>query len=240
MSILSYDQAIAELKSLTSSGKLTLENLMDLGSRVSMAAAAGQVQGAVTLFFGSPMTLTHVGLSPDAALKVAPDPREQALRLSILKNRSIAMTFKNEYIPPLEQETSEFLKKARQILRPGNKKLDSWTVDRENSRVLTCSGRGREEGYGEEYWQYLDESGRYSFTTKKVHHSLISEGPPRKVAITRDILSFRGGEAFKGLPDAETMQRIKEAFQVYGRNGIVSQEKNVVCLHTLLLRGEAL
>ncbi|MEW5756030.1 MAG: hypothetical protein AB1810_06970 [Pseudomonadota bacterium] len=103
------------------------------------------------------------------------------------------MTFKNEYIPPLEQETAEFLKKARQILRTGYKKNDAWTVDRENNRVLICSGRGREEGYGEEYWQYLDESGRYSFTTEKVHRSLVSEGPPKTVAVTRDISSFWGG-----------------------------------------------
>ncbi|MEW5756028.1 MAG: hypothetical protein AB1810_06960 [Pseudomonadota bacterium] len=238
MSILSYDQALAELKNLTSSGRLTLENLMDLGSRVSVDAAADQVQGAVTLFFGSPMTLTHVGLSPDAALKVAPDTREQTLRLSILeKNRSIAMTFKNEYIPPLEQETSEFLKKARQILRTGHKKNDAWTVDRENNRVLIRSGRGREEGYGEEYWQYLDESGRYSFTTMEQHYSLISEGPPKKVAMIRDISSFRGGEAFKGLPDAETMQRIKEAFDVHGAFCMASKDDE--CQHTLLLRGEA-
>ncbi|MEW5756027.1 MAG: hypothetical protein AB1810_06955 [Pseudomonadota bacterium] len=237
MSILSYDEALAELNNLTSSGKLTLENLMDLGGRVSVAAAADQVQGSVTLFFGSPMTLTHIGQCPDAALKVAPDPREQTLRLSILKNRSIAMTFKNEYIPPLEQETSEFLKNARQILRTGHKKDDAWTVDRENNRVLICSGRGREESYDEEYWQYLDESGRYSFTTEKVHRSLVSEGPPKTVAVTRDILHFRGGEAFKGLPDAETMQHIKEAFHVYGAYCMAS--RNEVCQHTLLLRGEA-
>ncbi|MEW5756026.1 MAG: calcium-binding protein [Pseudomonadota bacterium] len=55
MSILTYDEALAELKNLTSSGKLTLENLMDLGSRVSVAAAAGQVQGSVTLFYSGPV-----------------------------------------------------------------------------------------------------------------------------------------------------------------------------------------
>jgi len=31
------------------------------------------------------------------------------------------MAFKNEYVPPLEQETSEFLKRAREILRTGHK-----------------------------------------------------------------------------------------------------------------------
>lgn len=50
------------------------------------------------------------------------------------------MAFKNEYVPPLEQETSEFLKKARETLRTGYSKYDTWTVDRERDMVLFRRG----------------------------------------------------------------------------------------------------
>lgn len=52
------------------------------------------------------------------------------------------MTFKNEFVPPLEQETSEFLKKAREILRTGHTNYDQWTVDREREMVLFRRGGG--------------------------------------------------------------------------------------------------
>ena len=52
------------------------------------------------------------------------------------------MAFKNEYIPPLEQETSEFLKRARETLRTGYSKYDAWTVDREHDMVLQYVGGG--------------------------------------------------------------------------------------------------
>lgn len=150
------------------------------------------------------------------------------------------MAFKNEYVPPLEQETSEFFKRARDILRTGHKKNDAWTVDRERNQVLFYSGGGHEiDDHDEEYWQFLDGGGRYSFTTKEVSYSLISEGSPKQIALTRDILSFRGGDQYKGLPDDKTLKQIKEAFLVYGRSGIISQNKNIVSLHTLLFRGEA-
>ena len=150
------------------------------------------------------------------------------------------MAFKNEYVPPLEQETSEFLKKTREILRTGYSKYDAWTVDRENNRVLFYSGCGHEiDDNDQEYWEFLDGNDFYSFITKKVHHSLVSEGPPKKIAITRDILFFRDGKLYKGLPNDQTIQLIKEAFWVYGRSGVVSQEKNIVSLHSLLWNGEA-
>lgn len=52
------------------------------------------------------------------------------------------MTFKNEFVPPLEQETSEFFKKAREILRTGHTNYDQWTVDREREMVLFRRGGG--------------------------------------------------------------------------------------------------
>ena len=85
------------------------------------------------------------------------------------------MAFKNEYIPPLEQETSEFFRKAREVLRTGHYKTDDWTVDRENNRVLGRTGCGHEiDDHDEEYWKYLDGDDCYGFTTKELNYSLIS------------------------------------------------------------------
>jgi len=148
------------------------------------------------------------------------------------------MAFKNEYVPPLEQETSEFLRKARETLRTGHNKNDAWTVDRENNRVLTCTGRGHEiDDHGEEYWDFLDGNDRYSFTTKKLNRKVIAADPVKKIALTRDILHFWSGELYSGLPDEQALQYIKEAFQVYGAYCMAS--KNEECQHTLLWNGVA-
>lgn len=146
------------------------------------------------------------------------------------------MAFKNEYVPPLEQETSEFFKKAREILRTGHNKNDAWTVDRENNRVLGCTGRGHEiDDRDEEYWEYLDVNGRYSFTTKKFDRKVIAAGPPKKIALTRDIVHFWSGDLHSGLPDKQIFRNIKEAFQAHGAYCMASQEDE--CQHTLLWNG---
>lgn len=148
------------------------------------------------------------------------------------------MAFKNEYVPPLEQEASEFFKKAREILRKGYLKNDAWTVDRENDRVLCRTGRGHEiDDRDEEYWSYLDKNDRYAFTTRSVTYSRVSEGPPERTAMTRDVLYFMSGEPHKGLPDVQVIQRIKEAFETYGAYGMASQDEE--CQHTLLWQGKA-
>jgi hypothetical protein len=146
------------------------------------------------------------------------------------------MAFKNEYVPPLEQETSEFFKRARETLHIGYNKNDAWTVDRESKRVLSRTGCGHEiDDRDEEYWEYLDGDDCYGFTTKELNYSLIEEGPPKKIAITRDILYFKGGAAYKGIPEAKIIQRIKDAFQVHGGACMASQNK--VFEHTLLWSG---
>lgn len=53
--ILSYDEAIAELEKLTSSGKYTVKDLMALGSQVSVETAQGMTQGSVTLLYSGPV-----------------------------------------------------------------------------------------------------------------------------------------------------------------------------------------
>lgn len=53
------------------------------------------------------------------------------------------MAFKNEYVPPQEQETSEFLKQAQKTLKHASAELRStWTVDRERDMVLFRRGGG--------------------------------------------------------------------------------------------------
>jgi len=148
------------------------------------------------------------------------------------------MAFKNEYVPPLEQETSEFLKRAREILRTGHKKNDAWTVDREKNQVLFYRGGGHEiDDHDQEYWSFLNGDDRYSFTTRQNCYTFVSDGPPERWEMTRDIQSFRGGDLYKGLPDAKTLKRIKEAFDAHGAFCMAS--KNDECQHTLLFRGEA-
>lgn len=49
--ILSYDDAIAELAKLTNSGKYTVKDLMALGGRVSVEAARDMTQGSITLLY---------------------------------------------------------------------------------------------------------------------------------------------------------------------------------------------
>ena len=46
------------------------------------------------------------------------------------------MAFKNEYVPPLEQETSEFFRKAQRALDVMSERRSKWTVDREQEMVL--------------------------------------------------------------------------------------------------------
>ena len=147
------------------------------------------------------------------------------------------MAFENEYIPPLELETSEYFKKAREILRTGHYKNDAWTVDRSNNRVLDCTGRGHEiDDHDQEYWEYLDGDDRYCFTTKMLKYSLVSEGPPRLIAITRDIIYFWGGALYTGVPDDVIISRIKIALDVHGGHCMASCDE--VFQHTLLWNGK--
>ena len=130
------------------------------------------------------------------------------------------MAFKNEYIPPLEQETSEFLKEARLKLRTGHSKHDDWTVDREDDMVLQYRGCGHEdkEAAKTEYWQFIDCEGLYCFDTYLESKIDISE---TEVAIKRRI-SFPPTSGFDR-PDADTIAKIKEALRVTKDFGVISK-----------------
>ena len=149
------------------------------------------------------------------------------------------MTFENEYIPPVELEASEFFKKARETLHTGHHRNDAWTVDRANDRVLCRTGCGHEiDDRDEEHWSYLDGDSHYSFTTKKLQRSVVSPGPPKVVAMTRDIAYFWAGHSCAGLPSREIIQRLKAAFDVHGGHCMASGADHFQ--HTLLWQGEAI
>ncbi|MDP1896476.1 MAG: hypothetical protein Q8K43_01180 [Sulfurimicrobium sp.] len=130
------------------------------------------------------------------------------------------MAFKNEYVLPLEQETSEFFRQAQKTLKHASAELRStWTVDREHDMVLFRRGSGREEGEGEDYWDFLDRKGKYSFTTYLLSKSGISL---EEIAITRQI-GFRLREGLNR-PDTETIACIKEALKEYSRSYLFNLE----------------
>ena len=137
------------------------------------------------------------------------------------------MAFKNEYVPPLEQETSEFLKNAREMLRTGYSKYDAWTVDREKDMVLLYVGGGRDlESANLGIWKFIDCKGFYSFTTEQLDKNELSSS---EVAIT-----YKFGRPFTGtspysLSDAETLQNIKAALQEYARRYLFNLEHYKHC-----------
>lgn len=126
------------------------------------------------------------------------------------------MAFKNEYIPPLEQETSEFLKKARETLRTGYSKYDAWTVDRERDMVLFRRGGGHDlDSANEDYWSFIDRKVSYSFTTWRLSES---ESSSEEMSITRQI------GLGSSQPDTETIACIKEALREHSRSLLFNLE----------------
>jgi hypothetical protein len=139
------------------------------------------------------------------------------------------MAFKNEYVPPLEQETSEFFKKAQKTLNVMAEARSKWTVDREREMVLFCSGRGHSlESAGESYWLAIDHKGTYSFTTERLHKHEVS---PEEIAIAYRLKHFwvGGGES---VPDSSSLASIKEALREYKDWGVISDYKR--CQLTLI------
>jgi hypothetical protein len=137
------------------------------------------------------------------------------------------MTFKNEYIPPIEQETSEFAKQARKTLNTGHSQFDRWTIDREREMVLFKDGSGHSlDSHTEDYWSFISSKAKYSCDTNLISKAEISSD---EIAITRSI-SFRGDPA--NYPDAETLKCIEAALREYKDWGVKSDYKN--CRLTLL------
>ena len=142
------------------------------------------------------------------------------------------MTFKNEYIPPIEQETSGFLKTARETLRTGYSKFDSWAVDRDREMVLIRMGGGRREigDYNSDLWGWIDHGGYYVFSMEQVSRVEVS---PQEVAITYRLKDFWQGERYS-VPSTETIACIKEALHTDGTSYLFNPEAFKRCLLTLI------
>jgi hypothetical protein len=130
------------------------------------------------------------------------------------------MTFKNEYLPKPEAETSEFLKRARTTLRIGNSAYDSWTADRDRDAVLVRTGMGHSaESANQDYWRFLDATGIYSFSTDLVSSAVAS---PTTIQIER-VIHFTQTASAPRLPGEDTIALIKQALQEYKDYGVVSR-----------------
>ena len=138
------------------------------------------------------------------------------------------MAFKNEHVLPLEQETSEFFRKAQKTLHVMHEIRSQWTIDRERDMALVHRGGGHSmEDYNRENWSFLDRKGLYYIHTERLSQSVIS---PEEIAITRSIYFMIGGSDI--VPDAETITCIKEALHEFKDYGVISDYKR--CRLTLI------
>jgi len=143
--------------------------------------------------------------------------------------RSIAMAFKNEYVLPLEEETSEFLISAQKVLNVMAERRSKWTVDRERDMLLYHEGRGREiEDAKHDLWSFIDRNGYYMFSTDCLTQS---EASPEEIAIAYKLKNFWKGERY-ATPNSKTLISIKEALREYKDWGVISDYKR--CQLTLI------
>ena len=112
------------------------------------------------------------------------------------------MAFKNEYVPPLEQEISSFFSRAQKILNVMAEKRSKWTVDREREMLLVLKGSGREiEDANHDLWGFIDRKGYYVFSTDRLSKTEVSL---EEIAITYKIRGFWQGAQYSS-PDTKTI-----------------------------------
>lgn len=137
------------------------------------------------------------------------------------------MAFKNEKVLPLEQETSEFFRKAQKTLIVMYERRSTWTIDREREMALVHKGWSREDP-NHDNWSFLDHKGKYSLSSDVLAESVIS---PEEIAITRSLSYMTSGD---NVPDAETIACIKEALQENSRKFLFNLEHYKRCQLTLI------
>lgn len=143
------------------------------------------------------------------------------------------MTFKNEFVPPLEQETSEFFKKAREILHVGHTNYDRWTVDRESEIAFKHERSGREvETADHGIWSYINKNGRCVFSTERISKTEVTPG---EVMIKYRLNEFWAGQDY-ATPDGTTLIGIKEALREYGKWHLFNPEAFKL-IHIILIDG---
>ena len=139
------------------------------------------------------------------------------------------MAFKNEYVPPLEQEISSFFSRAQKILNVMAEKRSKWTVDREREMLLVLKGSGREiEDANHDLWGFIDRKGYYVFSTDRLSKTEVSL---EEIAITYKIRGFWQGAQYSS-PDTKTIACIKEALRERKDWGLLSDYKT--CQLTLI------
>jgi hypothetical protein len=139
------------------------------------------------------------------------------------------MTFKNEYVPPLDQETSEFFRNARETLRTGFSKFDKWTVDRGRDMVLYRRAGGGPEHPKADYWSFINAEGEHQFQTDQLEKSSVS---PDEIAITLSLARHGDGARFTD----ELLFSIKEALSENKRWHLFDPEAFKQCRLKLILR----
>lgn len=124
------------------------------------------------------------------------------------------MSFKNEFAPSLEQENSEFFRKALEKFNIGHTQYDRWTVDRTHQGALVHKGSGREiESANHDTWAYIDPDGHYVFSTEKTSEE---KNSPEAVKTTYVLNGFWEGDAYS-TPKPASLIQIKNALREYGR-----------------------
>jgi len=124
------------------------------------------------------------------------------------------MSFKNEFAPPLEQESSEFFKNARRKFNIGHTDYDRWTVDRTHESALIHQGSGREiESANHDIWEYIDTNGYYVFSTEKTSEEKTNNDT---INTTYILNGFWEGDAYS-TPTPASLIQIKNALREYSR-----------------------
>lgn len=168
-------------------------------------------------------TLTYVALVSIRTCKVLASIPSSII-IDAETNGRMNMAFKNEVVPPLEQETSDFFKKVQEVLHASHTGYTFWTVDRERNMVLRHMGGGHSmEAANEDYWSFITVSREYRIDTKLLAKAEIS---PDVIAMTRSI-SYRG--VLSHYPEPEIIACIKEALQEYSRRYMFTLEHYKRC-----------
>ena len=144
------------------------------------------------------------------------------------------MTFENERVPRIEDETSDYFRLARAKLRAGFVPSDQWTVDRSRNLALRRTGAGHDiESRDEEYWTFLDGARAHHFATTLLASR---ETPDGSVHLERSIqFLLAPGEA---PPGDSTLRQIKEALMAYGVYGVLVNNRTELILRNA--RGEVI
>ncbi len=129
------------------------------------------------------------------------------------------MKFHNEYVPKIEDETSDVLKAVCKKLHMGLDSTDKWTVESNREMVLIKTGRGHDiDSQNEEYWSFFEGTSEYRFMTKLLQRREISS---KHVYLERSIRFMMGFDFSE--PNDAVLKRIKDALIAHKDFGVISR-----------------